>query len=52
MAGPNERRSEGFLDDLDLLPDTTRDERAEGWGEDAGPDDTDRLNADRPPHWG
>lgn len=52
MPGPQERRPNPFLDDLDVLPDTTSDERAVGWGEDAERDDTDRLNADRPPHWG
>lgn len=43
----------GWDDDLEILPDTTGDERAEGWGEDRPtPDEDDeRLTAERPPHW-
>ncbi|GAB3708824.1 hypothetical protein [Nocardiopsis nanhaiensis] len=42
MPGPD--------DDFELFPDTTRDERAEGWG-DGEDDSTARLIAERPPHW-
>lgn len=51
MPGPDDDRRANFLDDLDLLPDTTSDERSEGWG-DRDEDSTARLIADRPPHWG
>ncbi|HEY9409655.1 MAG TPA: hypothetical protein VIP77_08765 [Jiangellaceae bacterium] len=37
-------------DDLEVLPDTTTDEAASGWGEDDESNDQ-RLSAERPPHW-
>lgn len=38
-------------DEPDVLPDTTVDETAQGWGD--GDDSNDsRLLEDRPPHWG
>jgi hypothetical protein len=40
----------GWEDDFDVLPDTTSDERPDGWGEPDESDD-DRLERDRPPHW-
>ncbi|GAB3492668.1 hypothetical protein [Nocardiopsis coralliicola] len=41
-----------FDDDLEILPDITDDERGDSWGESGADDDTARLTADRPPHWG
>jgi hypothetical protein len=38
-------------DDAPILPDTTSDERAEGWGE-HDPDDVERYLRERPPHHG
>jgi hypothetical protein len=40
----------GWNDDFVVLPDTTADEDAAGWGDDEGSND-DRLVAERPPHW-
>jgi hypothetical protein len=37
-------------DDLVVLPDTTSDETATGWGEDDESNDR-RLIEERPPHW-
>jgi hypothetical protein len=45
--------------DDDLLPETTSDERDDGWGEpgrddapaDDGHSNDQRLEEDRPPHW-
>ena len=34
-----------------LLPTTSRDDTDEGWGETSRGND-DRLQEDRPPHWG
>lgn len=50
MPGPDEDRVVELIDDLDILPDTTNDERGSGWG-DADDDNTARLLEDRPPHW-
>jgi hypothetical protein len=33
------------------LPEKSRDETDVGWGERPEPDDDERLNRDRPPHW-
>jgi hypothetical protein len=33
-----------------ILPDQTRDDTDEGWGEENASND-DRLREDRPPHW-
>lgn len=33
------------------LPDRSGDETDVGWGDRPEPDDDDRLNGDRPPHW-
>lgn len=56
MSAPDEERPVSmFDDDLDILPDTTADERGGGWGDrvaDTDPDDVARLLEDRPPHWG
>lgn len=37
-------------DDEPLLPQQTRDDTDEGWGERHESND-DRLRSDRPPHW-
>jgi hypothetical protein len=37
--------------DKPTLPDRGRDETDVGWGERPEPDDDERLNRDRPPHW-
>ncbi|MBB6170829.1 hypothetical protein HNR23_000889 [Nocardiopsis mwathae] len=57
MSTPEDERPVDLFDDgMEILPDTTGDERGAGWGErvpDAGVDaDTARLLEDRPPHWG
>jgi hypothetical protein len=41
----------GWEDDVNVLPDTTSDERAGGWAEADESDDDDRLEQERPPHW-
>lgn len=43
----------GGYDDLlpDLLPEQTRDDVDEGWGEPAGPDEEGGVVQERPPHW-
>jgi hypothetical protein len=33
------------------LPEKSPDETDVGWGERPEPDDDERLNRDRPPHW-
>jgi hypothetical protein len=33
------------------LPDRSGDETDIGWGDRPEPDDDERLNRDRPPHW-
>jgi hypothetical protein len=43
--------SETWDDDLEILPDTTTDESAEGWGDAADDSNDERLAAERPPHW-
>jgi hypothetical protein len=53
MSAPDDERTVEFDDDLDILPDTTSDERGPGWGDAPDADDnTARLLEDRPPHWG
>lgn len=37
-------------DELTILPDQTRDDTDEGWGE-LPQDNDERLLANRPPHW-
>lgn len=34
-----------------VLPERGGDETDLGWGDRTEPDDEDRLNRDRPPHW-
>jgi hypothetical protein len=48
MSGPDEERTVELDEDLEILPDTTTDERDVGWGLRAEGDD-DRY--ERPPHW-
>lgn len=52
MSEPNDDdREVVFVDDDEpLLPDQTRDDTDEGWGEQPESND-DRLWSDRPPHW-
>ena len=53
MAGNRKHRrkpSEPRPDDEPLLPDTTRDESHEGWGEERGERDADWYRRERPPH--
>jgi hypothetical protein len=50
VSGPDDERRVDFLDDLDILPDTTTDESGPGWG-DSDDDSTARLLSERPPHW-
>lgn len=38
-------------DDVEILPDQTRDDTDGGWGEWAREDDDSRLLEERPPHW-
>lgn len=42
----------GWDDDFVVLPDTTSDEGAVGWGDEHQADDDSRLLGERPPHWG
>lgn len=51
-AGPDDDRYvELFDDDLEILPDQTRDDTDAGWGERPDDDDDARLFEERPPHW-
>lgn len=43
--------SAGWDDGFDLLPDTTADEDAVGWGDENDAGDDARLSNDKPPHW-
>ena len=43
--------STSWDDDFDVLPDTTADETAGGWGDDRDDTNDDRLTRERPPHW-
>jgi len=38
-------------DDKPVLPARSQDDTDVGWGERPEPDDDERLNRDRPPHW-
>jgi hypothetical protein len=55
-AGPDDDRPDDdryidlFDDDLEILPDQTRDDTDAGWGEHPAGDDS-RLSDERPPHW-
>jgi hypothetical protein len=39
-------------DDKPVLPVKGQEDTDTGWGEQPEPDDEDRLQRDRPPHWG
>lgn len=43
-------REVDFDDELTILPDQTRDDTDEGWGEQPR-DNDEQLLANRPPHW-
>jgi hypothetical protein len=43
-------REVDFDDEPPVLPDQTRDDTDQGWGERAR-DNDDRLREERPPHW-
>jgi hypothetical protein len=50
-AGPDDDRYVDLFDeDLEILPDQTRDDTDAGWGEAPSDDDSDRFE-ERPPHW-
>ncbi|GLZ76641.1 hypothetical protein Afil01_14480 [Actinorhabdospora filicis] len=52
MTRPDDDRVVDLSDDLDILPDQTRDDTDRGWGENRGWGDEDsRYLEDRPPHW-
>jgi hypothetical protein len=38
--------------DEPVLPTQSQDDTDVGWGEPPAPDDDERLNRERPPHWG
>jgi hypothetical protein len=38
-------------DDRPAAPVKSQDDSDVGWGEQPGPDDDERLQRDRPPHW-
>jgi hypothetical protein len=49
---PDQDRIVDLSDEAPLLPDSTRDDTDEGWGERRGANDNDdRLRDERPPHW-
>ena len=57
MSGAREpsersRRTKRSHDDEPVLPDVTRDERGEGWGDERGERDADWYHRERPPHHG
>lgn len=52
IGNPDDERPVEFLDDeLDVLPDQTRDDSDIGWGEWRETDEDARLREERPPHW-
>jgi hypothetical protein len=38
-------------DDKPVLPVESQEDTDSGWGEQAEPDDDERLHRERPPHW-
>ena len=53
---PDDDRTVELFDELDILPDNTRDDTDSGWGEQRSRAararlDEQRLLDDRPPHW-
>lgn len=53
IGNPDDERPVELSDDdeLDVLPDQTRDDSDTGWGEWREADDDARLIDERPPHW-
>jgi hypothetical protein len=53
IGNPDDERPVELSDDdeLDVLPDQTRDESDTGWGEWRETDEDARLLEERPPHW-
>ncbi|MBV2363455.1 hypothetical protein ACFPZ0_03160 [Streptomonospora nanhaiensis] len=52
MSGPEDDRPvDLFEDGLEILPDTTSDERGPGWGDPDRDNNIERLLEERPPHW-
>lgn len=53
IGNPDDERPVEFSDDdeLDVLPDQTRDDSDTGWGEWRETDEDARLIDERPPHW-
>lgn len=51
MTRPDGDRVVDLSDDLDILPDQTRDDTDSGWGDHRRSDDDSRYYEDRPPHW-
>lgn len=53
IGNPDDERPVELSDDdeLDVLPDQTRDDTDRGWGEWREADDDARLLEERPPHW-
>jgi hypothetical protein len=53
IGNPDDERPVDLSDDdeLEVLPDQTRDESDLGWGEWRDTDEDARLLEDRPPHW-
>jgi hypothetical protein len=49
-VAPDDDRTVDFSDDLEILPDQTRDDTDEGWGDWRESDDSYLLE-ERPPHW-
>jgi hypothetical protein len=48
---PDDERTVDFeAEDVPVLPDQTRDDTDQGWGDREGSND-DRLLEDKPPHW-
>lgn len=53
IGNPDDERHVELSDDdeLDVLPDQTRDDTDAGWGEWRDADEDARLIEERPPHW-
>jgi hypothetical protein len=53
IGNPDDERPVELSDDdeLDVLPDQTRDDSDTGWGEWREADEDTRLLDERPPHW-
>jgi hypothetical protein len=49
-SGDGDRFVEFVEDDVPTLPESTRDDTDEGWGERPGPTE-EWLREQRPPHW-